>query len=412
MNLSAYSQQVYKDSLRISLSQADKRFLDNNLLLLAGRYGIEASQAQIIQAGLYDNTTLYVEQNVYNQFTGRYFDVTSSGETIVQIQQLIYLAGKRNKRIRLEQINSKVAEHEFFDLIRTLKYELRLNMVELFFLQRSDLMYQDEIAAMRQTVQLYQAQYERGNVSLKEVIRLKAFLFDLENERKDLLSEISERVANLQILLRDTSFSYIIPEISIDETDRIAVNNLSLNQLIDTARVNRHDLKIYETNINYEEANLAYQKALAVPDMYLGGVWDRMGNYIPNYFAVNVQIDIPAFNRNQGNIKAAKSRVRRSKAIKDEYETRVEAEVAMAFNKAIEYDNLYKNFDNRFAGDFDRLIEGIITSYGKRNISLLEFIDFYQSYKNTVIQMNQLQTNRMAAFEELNFYTGKSTLNY
>ncbi len=37
---------------------------------------------------------------------------------------------------------------------------------------------------------------------------------------------------------------------------------------------------------------------------------------------------------------------------------------------------------------------------------MLEFIDFYESYENSVVQMNRLQNDRINAFENLNFVTG------
>ena len=36
-----------------------------------------------------------LEQNVYNRLNGRYFDFGKQGETIVEVEQLIYIAGQR-----------------------------------------------------------------------------------------------------------------------------------------------------------------------------------------------------------------------------------------------------------------------------------------------------------------------------
>ena len=66
-----------------------------------------------------------LEQNVYNRLNGRYFDFGKQGETIVEVEQLIYIAGQRNKRVRLEKINKEMALYQFEEVLRTLRSELK-----------------------------------------------------------------------------------------------------------------------------------------------------------------------------------------------------------------------------------------------------------------------------------------------
>ena len=95
------------DTVAITLQQAEERFLKNNLQLLAARFNIDAAKAAVVQAELWNNPNISIEQNAYNKFTKRYFDVTKTGNTDIQLQQLILLAGKRDKQIRLAEINSR-----------------------------------------------------------------------------------------------------------------------------------------------------------------------------------------------------------------------------------------------------------------------------------------------------------------
>ena len=39
-------------------------------------------------------------------------------------------------------------------------------------------------------------------------------------------------------------------------------------------------------------------------------------------------------------------------------------------------------------------------------MSMLDFLDFYDSYKENKVQTEALKFNRLSAFEDLNFYTG------
>jgi cobalt-zinc-cadmium efflux system outer membrane protein len=38
----------------------------------------------------------------------------------------------------------------------------------------------------------------------------------------------------------------------------------------------------------------------------------------------------------------------------------------------------------------------------------VEYLDFYEAYKNNVIQINTLRANRMRAFESINLATGRT----
>src|SRR6478609_4050877 len=87
--LSLAQTKPFKDTLRLSIDDADKLFLQKNLLLLASQYDIEEAKAGVIQAKLYENPTVYYEVNIYNKNTRKYFDNSTSGEFMAQASQLI-----------------------------------------------------------------------------------------------------------------------------------------------------------------------------------------------------------------------------------------------------------------------------------------------------------------------------------
>ncbi|MFX8000643.1 hypothetical protein ABTK84_19150, partial [Acinetobacter baumannii] len=84
----------------------------------------------------------------------------------------------------------------------------------------------------------------------------------------------------------------------------------------------------------------------------------------------------------------------------------VEEQIFRALQKAYDNQKLYDKIDPTFQKDFERLQKEVFNNYQKRNISLLDFLDFYDSYKQNVLQLNNIGFNRISAFEDLNFYTG------
>src|SRR3978361_276386 len=87
-SINGFCQNTVGDTSKLTLENTEKIFLANNLDLLAGKFGIQGAQALIRQSKLWDNPTVYLEQNIFNPANRRFFDMSNNGEYIAQIQQL------------------------------------------------------------------------------------------------------------------------------------------------------------------------------------------------------------------------------------------------------------------------------------------------------------------------------------
>ena len=195
---------VTGDTLSLTLPDAENLFLQKNFLLLAAKYQVSASDAAIIQAKLYPNPTISIDQGAYNEDNKKWFDLSKSGETAGSLQQVILLAGKRNKQVSVAKINSQISIYQFYDLIRTLRYELRSSFYGLYFLQQPVAVYDKEIESLRSLIDVYTDQYSKGNIAFKELARLQALQFSLQNERLDLLKQVTEKQSSLFLVMGDT----------------------------------------------------------------------------------------------------------------------------------------------------------------------------------------------------------------
>ncbi|HTY09573.1 MAG TPA: TolC family protein [Bacteroidota bacterium] len=401
------------DTVAVTLEQAEARFLNGNLQLLAARFNIDAAKAAAYQAEIWSNPNIAIEQNAYNKFTKKYFDISKTGNTEVQLQQLILLAGKRDKQIRLAEINTRIAENTFYDLLRALKFELRTDFFDLYFLQQSLAFYDETIPRVRKTVASTEAIYQKRSILLSEVLRLKSLLFSLENERLGLLNSISDIEHGMSILLRDSSETspYFVPRLNPEAIDSLRIDSLSLQEVLAAAYEKRPDFKNAGAQVEYEETNLSLQKAMRVPDLTVGGRYSRAGSYIPDYYALTLSIDLPIFNRNQGNVEVSENMLEADKLLREYARKSLEREVAVAYKRAVDTDSLFRSFDKKFTGEYKTLVEGMDADYQKRNITIIEFTDFYESYRTSMLQMNQLQNDRMDAFEGLNYAAGTSLIN-
>ena len=400
------------DTLRISLSDTEARAMKTSLAAVAQQYNITSAEALIQQAKLWDNPTAQITLPFItgtNEGTGvKVFPWGAGGQSVQQISQIFRLAGKRNKQVALATTTVKLNEYQLYDLLRTLRYTARSTFFDLYYAQRSLGVYRQEINSLTETVRAFDEQFKKGNLAAKEVVRVKAQLYALQNERQQIIQTITDKEADLALLLQ-TKTAYLIPTPPPAPANAPipTVTSASIPALLDTAYAHRFDLQAAGLQVKYNEQNVALQKALAVPDLTAGIYFDRAGDFVPNYSAFTLSMDLPVLNRNQGNIRAAEAQVKAADATREQTRRQVESDVERAYAKALTNEQFAATLDPAFQGQFDALIKEVFAGYQKHLISLLEFLDFYDSYKQAVLQQNQLENSHRDALEQLNFALGK-----
>lgn len=352
-----------------------------------------------------------MEQNVYNRLNGKYFDFGKEGEAVVEIEQVIHLAGQRNKQVRLEKINKEIAEYQFEEVMRTLRQELNEKFVEVYFLSKSIGIYEREVNSLQTLLAGMKIQQEKGNISLMEISRLESMLFSLKKEKNEQENDLLTTRGELNLLLNlpgDTQVQLLLDEEVLQQLDLSQLSFADLKAIINE----RPDQKIACSTVNASRANLKLQKSMAFPEFSVKGNYDRAGNFINDYFAIGVSLSVPIFNRNQGNIKAARFSIQQAGVEQEHAANRADMELFTAYTSLEKAIQLYQSTNMDLERNFEKLITGVNENFTKKNISLLEFIDYYDSYKETCIQLYEIRKNVFLAMENLNTVVGQNILNY
>ncbi|HLI93864.1 MAG TPA: TolC family protein, partial [Puia sp.] len=250
-----------------------------------------------------------------------------------------------------------------------------------------------------------------GYIAEKEVVRIRAQLYSFQAEYSDLINSINSTESELRLVLQARPNVFVDPVVDSSAIDKLDPGQYSLNTLLDSAYRNRTDLQIARTNTKINQLNYDYQRALAVPDPSLSLGYDEAGSFLYGYYGIGVSIDLPVFNHNQGNIRNAKSLIDNTAATQKFTQATVEENVAVSLQKAFAQERLFRSIDPKFAANFERLTGEVIKNYEKRNISILDFLDFYDSYKQNAVELNTILFNRVSAFEDINYYTGTNFFN-
>ena len=388
-----------QDSLKVSIPEADKIFLQKNLLYAANQLNVDAQKALEIQAKLYPNPTFSFGFDVYDDQNRKGFNAGADGEKAFDFEQLILLGGKRKNQIKLGAANTKGAQIELENLIRNLKFELHKDLYSLHFDLGTLNKYNAQLQQLDTIINAYEVQANKGNIPLKEVVRLKSVYIRLNNDKTDLILGIQQEQKDVQILLHSQQFiSPVItaPDIKFQELPTIdSLQNMALRL--------RNDLQLSVLNESIADLNIKYQKSLAVPDLNVGTSYDQAGGAFRHQFLLTLGVPIPLWNRNQGNIKFAETQ-RKAASINTEIgQSTVLNEVAEAWanmNRSIQE---YQKVSQVYNTDFGDVYRGMQFNFLKRNISIVEFVDFFESYNETVAEVSRITKQLMLSAENINY---------
>lgn len=394
-----------QDTLRLSLTEADALLQQRSLALVAQRYAVEAADAERIQARLFHNPSVSTEWSIHPP-SGRFFDVAQpDGQMAVHVEQLFRIAGQRSLAMRAAAKRTALAEAEYAELAAALRYQLHAALYRQYYTLHAVDAIDSQLDLLKELVVAYGLQLERGNVSLREVARLRTAYFQLNDQRTRLRTELNALQQELGNLLMEERPVLAAPQPA--ELDMVRALPQDSLALIAMAQANRPMMQAAEADLEAGELDLKLQRRLAVPDLVIGGTYDRQSNYIHNYTGLNVGISVPLFDRNQGNIQRARAETEAARARRDHLRQHVRQEVLRALADLRALQQHYLTTTQGLDAQLVQLSESLMGNYAKSNLSLLEFTDLFESYTIGIIAINALKADLQQAHEELEYVTGQ-----
>lgn len=403
-------------TLCLNSQQIETLFLENNLDLLAERMNIDLAEAEIIQARLWDNPELSIndlnlwssrsqregESEVIPPLFGKYLKNTQFS---IELSQLIQTANKRGKLIRREKVGKEIAIKEFEELLRALRLELRQLVEETLYMQYYVNILSKQQNSLQKLVQSYQKQVHHGNIPQGELIRLQSALLEIDNELFQSISELNKQLSSLKVLLTLPPTQEL--QISDQEILLTNPNDLLIEELLQQALEVRPDIQVGKLQTEYYTKSLAYEKSLRIPDITLSATYDRRGGVWRDFIGFGVSIDLPFLNRNQGGVKTAQITLQQSIHKKEMAINKLQHEVVNAFKEyQLAYELYAKTNQSNLLSEIERMQELYAKYLLKRDISMLEYIDFIESYKanaQTILTAKKQVNNQ---YQELQYILG------
>lgn len=385
---------------QMSLQDCELAFQKNNLQILAAQYNINMADADIMQAKIWELPQISGYVNAYNPEDKRAFDVGRAKGA--EITQLIYLGGKKKNEIQFAKSNKELSQLQFNQLLVDLRSQLRENYYNLIYEQKKQISIDGQLKYMNELLAAYKIQTDKGNISLKDYVRLQSIVIQLNNDKIEIKNNILAFQQNMKIL---TGISdNILPNISkLDENDILISQPFGdLEILKEKALVNNADYLYNLRLIENSKLFAQWQKSLNTPDLNLGAEYDQNSGTFRNEINLKVGIPIPLWKVNKGNVEKAKYAIQQNEKNSEYQKLNLETQVESAYQT---WKNQYDQYFELKPVDVENLntvYNGILKNFRSGNISLMDFTDFLESYRQTVLQIYEMKKQIMISAEQLN----------
>lgn len=399
------------DTLRYSIAGSEQVFLERNLLLLAGQLDISQADARIMQAKVWPNPTftldevqLYINRTT-DEIPAFFGNFWRNRNVAARLEQLVYTAGKRRKNIALELRNKELAQTVFQDMLQALKAEFRQTVAEIRYLQQVQEGWQLQLAEVSKLLRSQGRQLEAGNISEAQYYRLKALQISLQGELNGLAAQMTGQQKTLKTMINADARTYIV----IQDTTSLQPESLLMRYTLDDLLLrsaNNAALQGARNEVKISEAQLAIERANRVPDITFNASYDRFGSVMQDFAGVGFSMDLPFFNRNKGNIKGARIAVQQRLLAEQHKQADWKNTLIKKWTDLERSIRLYNTIDGDYITRLDELTKAIAQNFSLHHISLLEFLDFFESFRESREKYYEVVRNISIQQEDLNYLVG------
>lgn len=315
-----------------------------------------------------------------------------------QLTKPFQVAGQRKYKIDVANKNVSFAEKNYIETERNIFSEVASKWLEVWTAQKQLEIIQIAKSNIDSLVLTNQIRYKNQVITQTDLYRTELLSKQYAIQYKTALQEVINRQNELKFLLG------VQENLSIDSNDNFLFTMpQSIDSLLKQSLQNRSDIQTVKSLIDVSNSNIKLQKSLAFPQPELGFIWNPQ-NTIP-YFGIYATVDLPFFNRNQGEIK-------KSYLLKDQAETQlftiqsqIQTEISVAFsNYQLQQQNL-ESF-NVLLQQSQTILDNVKYAYLKGGTTIIDFLEAQRSWLETQQQYyNAMQAYRQS-YIQLLYATG------
>ena len=360
----------------LSLSETKRLATANNWDLLAAAAGVDIAIAQKIVAREFPNPSFSVSTTSIrvdgqsnsgpdgNGFWDRSYD------TIIAVNQLFEIGGKRRNRKVSAQANLEGARAQFLDAKRTLDLAVTKAYVAAAQSEETVRVLLKSAETLDEEAKLAELRFKAGEISSSDKSQIeitsRRFKLDAETAR----ANAAQARIGLEVLI---GLSRPRGEITLaDHLDDLCAEPPPIVSAPQGFR--RPDIVAAEAALRKADADIRLQKANRIPDPTILAQYEHQPPDKFNTMGIGVSFPLPLWNRNRGNILAAEAAREQARFALEKIQAQAVADVLtskLAYQDSIKK---WRTYRDEIRPKSEGVRQALAYAYAKGGTSLLDML--------------------------------------
>ncbi len=363
--------------------------------LLAARQRLAIAEGRLRQARIRPNPTLDAEYG-----SPRFLGGEAESDLSVGVTQVFETGGKRLKRVAVAELELQQIRAEVAGIERQLAAAIRQSYTNAIAAARQLDVLEKLIAADEEIVRVTEARLKEGDVAPLDVNLVRVESDRLKVQAIAARSELETQILNLQTLTGADAAESLRLAPQADRPPRL---DLGLAELTDIALRERSDLQAARLGERLGAARINLAKSNATPNVAGSVRYTRNKQIIDfppvlgvgafpqtdNALTFGVSVDIPIFNRNQGEIASATGERLQAQRTREFLEATVKRDVAVAYRKYKAAAESLVLYSTQILPRSEANLQTVRSAYGFGEFSVFEVVNEQRRLTENITGYNQ-----------------------
>ncbi len=395
-------------AVTISLNDAIQMALKHNHNLLAARTTIQQNEAEETTANLRPNPVILGDSQFLpifqpSQFSADYLDNTAQFD--LGVSYLFERGRKRQHRLQAARDQTAVTRSQVADNERSLTFSVASQFINVELAESTLELATQDLKSFQNTVDIAEARYKAGDIGENDLLKIKLQMLQFQT---DVSAAQLARVQGLSDLRQLLGYESIGPDYDVAEEFNFQPLPGNIEDFQSKALLNRPDLRAAHLGVTAADSQRALQKAVGKKDVTGQLSYTHLG-YI-NYVSLFGQIQMPIFDRNQGEIARAGFAIVQAQEQEKFASGQVMTDVRDAFESLRSNDQIVVLYRSGYLDEAQESRDISEFAYKHGAASLLDFLDAERSYRATQLGYRQALASYLLALEQLRESVGTRSL--
>jgi len=395
-------------SVKITLDDAIQMALAHNHTLQAERTTIDQSEAQETTANLRPNPVLLGDAQFlpvfnWNVFNASYVD--NAAQFDVGVSYLFERGKKRQHRLAAAKDQTAVTRSTVADNERTLTFQVAQLFTNVQLAESTLDLAREDLKSFQNSVDISKERYRAGDISEDDYLKIKLQLLQFQTDaaqaemaRMQALSDLRQQLGRESVPADyDVAGPFDYVPLSAKQED------LEMKAL-----ATRPDLRAAQQGVTAANSQYQLAKANGKKDVTAQINYTHIADLSTT--SLFGQIQIPIFDRNQGEIARTKFAITQAQEQEKAASNQVLTDVADAYDGVETNNQIIQLYRSGYLDDAQQDRDISEYAYKRGAASLLDFLDAERSYRATQLAYRQALAAYLLALEQLREAVGTRSL--